>query len=108
MNRRSFLAGIRNFAIGLAISPSLEHFIPEILPAETRVPPRLDESLGLDELNMVTRLELWPVLIQDFWFTEAPLFARLRENNPTAYEAGKFARGYDTKYSVDKLIHIDV
>jgi hypothetical protein len=31
-------------------------------------------------VNMLTRYELWPMLIDDYWFTETALFSRLRDN----------------------------
>lgn len=31
-------------------------------------------------VNLLTRYELWPMLIDDYWFTETALFSRLRDN----------------------------
>lgn len=73
MDRRGFL-GLLGKAVA---SATVAYSFPSVI-----VPKNLGEVVVVDDIatiNSITRQELWPKLIEDYWFTETPLFARLRE-----------------------------
>lgn len=76
MNRRNFLGFLGKAAVGGAVAYSF----PKII-----VPKNIEL---IDQINLITKKEIYPSLIEDIFFNESPWFARLRDTYVQAMSSG--------------------
>lgn len=67
MNRRNFLKFLGAASAGATVAYSF----PSII-----VPKNIEV---IDQINLITKTEIYPKLIEDFWFQESPFMSHMRK-----------------------------
>jgi hypothetical protein len=75
MNRRRFLELLGMATVGGAVAYSF----PDII-----VPKNIE---AISQINLISKNEIYPKLIEDFWFQESPFFAMLKNTYKKAKES---------------------
>jgi len=76
MNRRNFLQFLGAATIGSTVAYSF----PSIIVPKNIITLKEVATDYLSEINLITKREIYPKLIEDFWFDESPFFSYLRKN----------------------------
>jgi hypothetical protein len=107
MNRRSFLKFLGTATVGTGIVYSFPSIIvPKNISSSLLELPEwtgLPAETIVSQVNLITQREIFPKLIEDFWFTETPFFAYLRKNAMESFAVGEFTKD-NFKYNGEKWL----
>lgn len=83
MNRRSFLKFLGTATVGTGIVYSFPSIIvPKNISSSLLELPEwtgLPAETIVSQVNLITQREIYPKLIEDFWFQESPFLAYMRK-----------------------------
>lgn len=106
MNRRNFLKFLSAASVGATVAYSFPSIIvPKNIELVKAVIPAT--IFDLDEINRITREEVYPRVIEDYFFNDTPFISYLREKRKQGIVANSFNEAMhitdETNYRIIKI-----